>query len=363
MKLNIEQPHLLAALTQAGAIVERKNTIPILANVLLTASGDGKLSIRATDLDIEVTTATSADVIDAGSATVSAGMLTDIVKRLNKGKVVFIEHDGTHLHVKSGKSEYSLATLPVDDFPKLASDSYENKSTLHATEFASLFSRTAFAMSTEETRYYLNGVYIHNDETGALIAVSTDGHRLAKMVSPTDAIVSSVIVPRKAVAEFKKLVDGDVTIETSATKIRVTCGNMVFVSKVIDGTFPDYRRVIPTDNNRVVNVDAKDFNAAIARVVPVSEDRARGVKLNITSSGTMELSVASHVGTATDEIETDYSGETFDIGFNSKYLSEIAAQADNGGLQMLFGGAGSGAVIIKPDAYEGFTAVCMRMRV
>ena len=364
MKLTIEQPHLLAALTQAGAIVERKNTIPILANVLLTATVDGKLTIRATDLDIEVTTAAQAEVTDDGSATVSAGMLTDIIKRLAKGKVVQIDHADSTLHITSGKSEYSLATLPVGDFPQLASDTYANTATMHATEFAALFARTAFAVSTEETRYYLNGVYVHNDATtGALTAAATDGHRLAMMVSPVAATVSSVIVPRKAVGEFKKLTDGDVTVETSDTKIRVTNGDLVMVSKVIDGTFPDYRRVIPADNNRIVNVDAKALNDAIARVVPVSEDRARGVKLGVSSDGTMELSVTSHVGTATDEIETDYHGDAFSIGFNSKYLSEIIAQAESGGLEMAFGPSGSAAVIIRPEAIDGLMTVQMRMRI
>ena len=363
MKLSIEQPQLIAALTQATGIVERKNTFPILGNVLLSAS-DGKVSIKASDLDIEITTSVQADIEDDGATTVSASMFSDIVKRLAKSALVYLSMEGNQLHIKSGKSEFNIATLDAVDFPVMASDVYENTATIASDEFSSLFSRTSFAVSTEETRYYLNGVYMHNDESGNLVGVATDGHRLAKMELNRDATVSPMIVPRKTVAQIQKLPVGvDVTIETSASKMRVTCGDLVIVSKVIDGTYPEYTRVIPTGNDRAVTVGAKEFNAAIGRVIPVSAERARGVKLAI-ETGKMTLSVKSSEGDAIDEIEVEYEGEPFEVGYNSKYLSEIAAQAEDGNLVMMFSGSSTtDPVLIRPDAYEGLTTVCMGMRV
>lgn len=362
MKLTLEQQNLTHVLTKVASIVEKRNTIPILANVMLSATGD-KLTVTASDLDIEITASTSATVEREGKTTVNADVFLSFVKKLAKGKSVDLELDNHKLHITSGKTTSALATLDADTFPQMATSEYDNSLTIQSDTLVDVFNRTAFAMSTEETRYYLNGVYLHNVD-GALVGVSTDGHRLAKSVVDGAGDVSPIIVPRKTVTELRKLLaeGGDVTLDTSATKLRVTCGDFVLVSKVIDGTFPDYTRVIPKEGGRIANIDAKAFRAAIDRVVVLSDDRARGVSLAV-SAGKLVVSVNSATGDAVDEVEIDYQGEAFECGFNSKYLNEVAAQADNGSLRVSFGVGPTDPALITPDEQDGAVYVVMGMRV
>lgn len=361
MKISIEQPALASALAKVTGIIESKNTLPILSNILLTAE-DGNLTIRATDLDIEVTTRVECTVDTPGSTTLDAKLLADGVKRLAKGSLVTIDATDVKCDVTSGRRKFSLGQLPATDFPNIASEDYEASFSLSADELGRLFSKTAFAMSSEETRYYLNGVYLHPTEKG-ITAVSTDGHRLAKAWSEHDDDFSGVIVPRKAVAAVRGVFDiGDVSISVSGGKIRFDAGDTVIVAKVVDGTFPDYTRIIPENMPNSFRVDAVAFASACAAVAIVCEDKkSRTVAMDIGAS-TVKLTVAGHVNDAEDLVDAYVSGEALRIGFSSKYLADAMAQAEGGDMNVEYKGALDPA-IMRPTEDERMLIVVMPQRV
>ncbi|MEO1460152.1 MAG: DNA polymerase III subunit beta, partial [Pseudomonadota bacterium] len=282
MRVSIERTQLLKAMSRAQGVVERKNTIPILANVLVEAEG-GEVSLRATDLDIEVIERLPAMVEVAGATTVNAQLLHDIVRKLPEGAQVSLALDSqtARLTVTAGRAKFVLATLPREDFPMMATSEYQVSYAAPAPMLRRLFDKSKFAVSTEETRYYLNGVFLHvAEEEGerCLRAVATDGHRLARIDAPLPsgaAESAGVIVPRKTVGELRKLLDddeADVAVSVSETKIRFAVGALVLTSKVIDGAFPDYTRVIPTGNTKRLEVDASEFAHAVDRVATVSQE-------------------------------------------------------------------------------------------
>lgn len=289
MKFSMERATLLKAVAQAQSVVERRNTIPILANVLIEAEGD-TVSFRATDLDIEVVDKASAQVERAGATTVSAVTLHEIVRKLPDGALVSLTEEGAtgRLTVEAGRSNFSLATLPKEDFPVMATSEYTANFSAEAQVLRRLFDKSKFAISTEETRYYLNGVYMHvaDGEDGKVLrCVATDGHRLARIDAPLPKgaeDMPGVIVPRKTVGEMRKLLEDDemqIAVSVSETKVRFATPEITLTSKVIDGTFPDYTRVIPQGNTRRMEVDASDFARAVDRVATVSSERSRAVKL------------------------------------------------------------------------------------
>ncbi|MEM6622695.1 MAG: DNA polymerase III subunit beta [Pseudomonadota bacterium] len=372
MKVTIERAALLKAMSRAQGVVERKNTIPILANVLLHADGDG-ISLRATDLDIEIIETLPAMVETAGATTVAAHLLHEIVRKLPDGSQVNLHADGTagRLDIVAGRSRFSLATLPREDFPVMASSEYECSYALPAPIARRLFDKSKFAVSTEETRYYLTGVYLHvSDEDGTpkLRAVATDGHRLARIDAdlPEGADTApGVIVPRKTVGELRKLLDDDeaeIAISVSETKIRFSVEGLVLTSKVIDGAFPDYSRVIPTGNTRVMEVDASEFAQAVDRVATVSQERSRAVKLAMEQDK-LTLSVNSpDAGSAAEELVVAYGDEGLEIGFNARYLLEIASQVDRENAVFMFADANAPTLVREGDDASAVYVV-MPMRV
>ena len=372
MKLSIERNTLLKAVSQAQSVVERRNTIPILANVLIEAEG-GHAQFRATDLDIEVLDKVVAQVERSGSTTVSAVTLHDIVRKLPDGALVTLSDDAAkgRLSVEAGKSVFSLATLPKEDFPVMASTEYEANFTAKAPMLRRLFDKSKFAISTEETRYYLNGVYMHTAETvdGTMLrCVATDGHRLARVDAemPQGAQnLPGVIVPRKTVGELRKLLEDDdtqIAVSVSETKVRFATSEITLTSKVIDGTFPDYARVIPQGNTRKLEVDASEFAKAVDRVATVSSERSRAVKLSLESDK-LVLSVNSpDSGTAEEELIVAYDDEKLDIGFNAKYLLEIASQVDRENAVFMFNSAGDPTLMQEGNDSSAIYVV-MPMRV
>lgn len=361
MHLTIEKQDLSKLLAKVTAVVNKRNTIPILANVVLIA-GDG-LSARATDLDIEVTASAPAQVTTPGETTVSAAMLADLIKSLANGALVTMEYADNWLHISAGRFKSKLATLAVRDYPMIATSKYDTEFDIPSHELRRLFDKTKFAMSTEETRYYLQGVYLHYAD-GIMKAVTTDGHRmaLAEYKSHTTDF-PGVIVPSKAVGLIIAACElGDVSVGISATKIKVQAGNTVIVSKVIDGTFPDYTRVIPKGNNNKSTVNAAELKSAASRVAIVSSDRARSVKFDISAGG-LSLSVKGSNGDeANDEVAADYTGEPLSIGFNVAYLAEAMAQCNGDEVLIELNGAGDPGVF-KPSDDDGVLFVLMPVRI
>ncbi len=372
MKVTVERTELLKSLGHVHRVVERRNTIPILANVLIRAD-NGMLSLKATDLDLEVIDSIAAEVAPGGATTVPAHMIYDIVRKLPEGAQIVLEGSGDRavLSIRAGRSRFTLQTLPESDFPDLAAGEMTHSFKLPAADLKRLIDKTQFAISTEETRYYLNGIYLHpatTEKVDTLRAVATDGHRLAQCELPLPegaAGMPGIIVPRKTVGEVQRLIengDGEVSIELSAGKIRFTIGNVVLTSKLIDGTFPDYARVIPVNNDKMLTVDKKDFEAAVDRVSTVSSERGRAVKLSITNSR-LVLSVTNpDSGSATEELEVDYESDPVDIGFNSRYLLDIAAQIEGEVAVLRLADPGSPTLIQDKDA-KGALYVLMPMRV
>jgi DNA polymerase-3 subunit beta len=372
MKVTVERSTLLKSLGHVHRVVERRNTIPILSNLLLRGSEDG-LKLKATDLDIEVVETVPADIVEPGATTVPAHTLYDIVRKLPDGSQVSLETSGEtgQMVLRSGRSRFTLQTLPESDFPDITAGEMAHRFTLAAGELKRLIDKTQFAISTEETRYYLNGIYLHAidvDGRPVLRAVATDGHRLARVdtAAPQGALgMPGVIVPRKAVAEIQKLLEdgeSEVQVELSATKIRVAAAAVVLTSKLIDGTFPDYQRVIPSGNDKLLTVDKGDFAASVDRVSTISSERGRAVKLSM-ADGRMTLSVTNpDSGSATEEVEVDYDASPLDIGFNARYLMDIAAQLDGDTALLKLADPGSPTVI---QDREGASAlyVLMPMRV
>ncbi len=372
MKISIERAVLLKAVAQAQSVVERRNTIPILANLLIEAE-EGEVSLRATDLDIEVVDRAPAMVEQAGATTVSAVLLHDIVRKLPDGALVELSADARtgRLQVMAGRSSFSLATLPKEDFPVMASSEYTANFSAPAKTLRRLFDKAKFAISTEETRYYLNGVYMHVAEAEGgrcLRCVATDGHRLARIDAPLPEgaeAMPGVIVPRKTVGELRKLLEDDdmqIAVSVSETKLRFATPDITLTSKVIDGTFPDYTRVIPTQNTRKLQVDATEFARAVDRVATVSSERSRAVKLALEEDK-LTLSVnAPDSGAAEEELIVDYGDERLEIGFNAKYLLEIASQVDRENAVFLFNGSGDPTLMREGDD-QSAVYVVMPMRV
>ncbi len=371
MKVTVERSALLKCLGHVHRVVERRNTIPILANVLIRAE-DAKVAIKATDLDLEVIETIAAEVAGAGATTVPAHMIYDIVRKLPEGAQVVLDASGERgsLTIRAGRAQFSLQTLPESDFPDLAAGEMTHRFAVSAKDLKRLIDKTQFAISTEETRYYLNGIYLHglDGKDATLRAVATDGHRLAQVDLPAPsgaAGMPGVIVPRKTVGEVQRLIEDaetEIAVELSQTKIRFTLANVVLTSKLIDGTFPDYARVIPLGNDKELTVDKPDFEAAVDRVSTVSSERGRAVKLSL-SAGKLILSVTNpDSGSATEEIEVEYDAERLDIGFNSRYLLDIAAQIEGEVAVLKLADPGSPTLIQDRDAKDALY-VLMPMRV
>ncbi|WP_108662548.1 DNA polymerase III subunit beta [Acuticoccus kandeliae] len=372
MRATLERAHLLKPLSHVQRVVERRNTIPILSNVLIDADG-AKLTLKATDLDLEIVETVEAAVDQPGTVTVPAHILHDIVRKIPEGARIALDTnaDGSTLTLSAGRSRFALQMLPESDYPDITAGEFSHSFKLPAGDLKWLIDRTQFAISTEETRYYLNGIYFHTivvDGTTMLRAVATDGHRLAQAQLPAPngaAGMPGIIVPRKTVGELQRLLDdpdGELTLELSDTKIRVTFGGLILTSKLIDGTFPDYDRVIPKNNTKIMMVDRVDFASAVDRVSTVSSERGRAVKLSLVD-GTLTLSVVNpDSGSATDELVVDFDAEPIDIGFNSKYLLDITGQLTAENATFALADPGSPTLIHDGDATKTLY-VLMPMRV
>ncbi len=354
MKMSIEKAVLLKALGHVQNVVERRNTIPILSNVLMSADS-GKLTLVATDLDIEISEDTGAQVDAPGEITAPAHTLYDIARKLPDGAQVSLKiGSDDRLDVDAGRSHFTLPILPAGDFPKMTADGFTHNFALSAKELRRLIDKTKFAISTEETRYYLNGIYVHA-HNGLLRAVATDGHRLAlsEMDAPQGADgLPGVIIPRKTIAEIRRLIDGgddDISLSVSEAKIRFTYGSAVLTSKLIDGTFPDYERVIPKGNTKELTIDNKIFASAVDRVSTISAEKSRSVKLSLTQDSlALAVNNPEH-GEANEDLMVDYSDEALEIGFNAKYLLDVTGQIEGRDATFFLDSPASPALVKDPE--------------
>ena len=374
MKLTIERSTLMKALGHVQSVVERRNTIPILSNVLLSASDAGAVTFSATDLDMEIVDETAAQVSSPGQITAPAHTLYEIVRKLPDGAEVELRCAGEdpRLSISAGRSRFNLPVLPAGDFPVMSSDGLSSRVSVAADALARLIDKTRFAISTEETRYYLNGLYLHTvmeDGEARLRAVATDGHRLAlaEMPAPEGAVgLPGVIVPRKTIQEARRLLEDageEVELQISQAKVRFEFGRAAaLTSKVIDGSFPDYGRVIPKDNQKVVTVDNALFAQAVDRVATISAEKSRSVKLAI-EPGRMVLTVRNmEAGQGVEELEIDYDGDAFEIGFNARYLLDVAAQIEGEIAEFRFADPASPTLVLDPTD-RGVQYVLMPLRV
>jgi DNA polymerase-3 subunit beta len=367
MKATIERATLLKSLSHVQSVVERRNTIPILSNVLMEARDDGSLRIMATDLDLQVDESVAATVEQAGATTVSAHTLFDIIRKLPDGSQVELSAAEGKMQVNSGRSRFNLSTLPRDDFPVIAEGELPTRFELPAATLRQVIDKTKFAISTEETRYYLMGIFLHVADD-QLKAAATDGHRLARVTVPkpdgADGM-PDVIIPRKCIAELRKLLDeveGTVEVSLSPTKVRFGLGSAVLTSKLIDGTFPDYNRVIPTANDKLLKLDPKSFMQGVDRVSTIASEKTRAVKMSVDRDK-VTLSVTSpENGLATEELAADYSSDGIEIGFNARYLMDILHEIEGDSVEVHLADAAAPTLLRENDKSNALY-VLMPMRV
>lgn len=374
MKLAIERAALLRSLSHVQAVVERRTTIPILSNVKLAAGGDG-LHLTATDMDLSMASSETARVQEEGSTTVSAHTLFDIVRKLPDGSEVLLEHEhnSSEMSVRAGRAVFTLPCLKADEFPAMDGDAeaYDVTFDMPAADLRKLIDKTRFAISTEETRYYLNGIHVHASGAGAtavLRGVATDGHRLAKIeIALPDGAegIPAIIIPRKTVTELRKLIDaidGEIRVKVSANRIQFVLDQAVLVSRLIDGTFPDYERVIPVGNEKVAAIDTKLFAETVDRVSTISTERARAIKLRFEDGRITASAVSTEAGRAVEELDAEYAGEPLEIGFNSRYILDMLAEV--AGEQVRLEMANPAApTLVRDPADSSVVYVLMPMRV
>jgi DNA polymerase-3 subunit beta len=367
MKATIERATLLKSLGHVQSVVERRNTIPILSNVLIEARDDGSLRLMATDLDLQVDESVPAQVSQAGATTVSAHTFFDIVRKLPEGSQVEISASEGKMQVVAGRARFNLSTLPRDDFPVIAEGELPTRFELPALTLRQIIDKTRFAISSEETRYYLMGIFLHvADEK--LKAAATDGHRLARVTvdKPEGADgMPDVIIPKKCVGELRKLLDeveGTVEVSLSSTKVRFGLGNAVLTSKLIDGTFPDYNRVIPTGNDKLLKLDPKSFMAGVDRVSTIASEKTRAVKMAVDRDK-VTLSVTSpENGLAVEELAADYGADGLEIGFNARYLMDILDEIEGDIVEVHLADAAAPTLLRENDKSAALY-VLMPMRV
>ena len=369
MKLTIDRSAFLSGLNHVRSVVERRTTI-ILSNVLLQADND-LLGFTATDMNITVVESVGAAVFSSGTVTAPAHTLYEIARKLPDGAQVALQYDAEKemLEVKAGRSRFTLATLSAEDFPIITQGEMTHRFDLEVWRIKSLIDRTKFAISSEETRYYLNGIYLHvAGKNQFLRAVATDGHRLARFEMPLPKgaeDMPGVIVPRKTITELRRLVDpavDTVKVTLSENKISFQFDQSILTSKLIDGTFPDYERVIPLGNDKHMVLERSEFADAVDRVSTIASEKMRAVKLTLSSNKLLVSAVSNENGSADEELEVDYGSETIEIGFNARYLLDIALQIDGDAMQFSLADVNSPTLV--QDKKDGAALyVLMPMRV
>ena len=374
MKLAIERAALLKALAHVQSVVERRTTIPILSNVKLEAEG-AALALTATDMDLSVVEQAEAEVGQSGATSAPAHTLYDVVRKLPEGCRINLERteSGAEITLRAGRSTFDLPCLPAADFPAMTDEGLDHSFEIPAGDLRRLIDRTRFAISTEETRYYLNGIFLHAIEEGAtscLRSVATDGHRLARVETALPAGAAGmppVIVPRKTVGEVRKLIDEldagqAIEIALSSARIRFRVGQAVLRSRLIDGTFPDYQRVIPIGNDKLLVARTKELSEAVDRVGTIATEKGRAIKLSLTDGRLTLSAISPDAGRAVEELDVAYAGEVLEIGFNARYILDMNSQIEGDEVEFAMADAGSPSLVRDPKD-SSTIYVLMPMRV
>jgi DNA polymerase-3 subunit beta len=364
MKFSAARDVLLKPLQAVIGVVERRQTMPILSNVLLVAKGND-LAVTATDLEVELVAQSEVSVEAGGEITVSGRKLLDICRALPEGSEVDVSVSGEKVVVKSGRSKFSLATLPAAEFPTVEDIKAGQTVTVDQAVLGRLIEKTHFSMAQQDVRYYLNGMLL---ETGGkhLRAVATDGHRLALCEAEVDSAVDEqqVIVPRKGVLELQRLLSGEgsVDVELGENHVRIQLDGIRFTSKLIDGRFPEYERVIPQDSSNELTADRDALRSALQRTAILSNEKYRGIRLIIRDSGVVMQAHNPEQEEAEEELEVAYSGEDIEIGFNVNYLLDALGGVDGDEVSVSVQDGNSSCLIRKPGTDESkFVVMPMRL--
>lgn len=364
MKFSAEREAILTPLQAVIGVVERRQTMPVLANVLLVAK-DNLLTVTASDLEVELSANNVATIQNAGEITVPGRKLLDIVKALPDKATVTVSIEGERATVRSGKSRFTLTTLPATDFPIVENIEVKQKVSLAQAELKVLLDKTHFSMAQQDVRYYLNGLLFElNDRQLRLVA--TDGHRLALAESNLGDAVGAglqVILPRKGVLELQRILGshGEVQLSIGANHMRVSVDGVRFTSKLIDGRFPDYSRVIPDEPNRVVAANRLALRAALQRAAILSNEKYRGIRLTLKPNLLIMQAHNPEQEEAEEEMEVSHSGEAMEIGFNVNYLMEALAAVDGDAVELGFTDGNSSCLIKAPGTVSA-RYVVMPMR-
>ncbi len=365
MKLSISRDQLLKPLQQVSGVVEKRQTLPVLANVLMVVEA-GRLSLTGTDLEVELVSRTElgSEFVD-GEITVPARKLLDIAKSLPANAEVELKVDGQKLVVKSGKSRFSLATLPANEFPNLEEGLGSFSFGIQQKALKRLIDKTAFAMAQQDVRYYLNGMLFEVTQ-GRLRTVATDGHRLAMCDETANATGDKVqvIVPRKGVQELARLLsdeDGEVQLTLGSNHIRATLGSVTFTSKLIDGKFPDYERVLPKGGDKIVLANREELKQSLQRAAILSNEKYRGIRLQLSNELLRIQANNPDQEEAEEDLAVEYTGGSLEIGFNVSYLLDVLGVLSSANAKLILGDANSSALLQEAEGADA-AYVVMPMR-
>lgn len=368
MKISIKRDDLIKPLSHVAGIVEKRQTLPVLSNILIKNKGD-KIELTGTDLEVEIVTTAPCKSSEEGETTLPARKLLDICRSLPSGSDIKIEVNDDKAIVKSGRSRFSLLTMPVADFPNLETSNWETEITIEQKDLKGLLERTQFCMAQQDVRYYLNGL-LFEIKNNTLKTVATDGHRMAiseiKLTNNDSSnIEKQVIVPRKGVLELIRfLEDNDVpaVVQINPNHIRVKAGNICLTSKLIDGRFPDYNQVIPVNQTKIINLEKEAFKETLQRTAILSNEKYRGIRFQIKEK---IMTVSAHnpeQEEAQEEIPIDYDGDEMEIGFNSNYIVDAVTALKTKEVEFALSDANSSSTICSPgDQQTKYVVMPMRL--
>ena len=366
MEFSISKKNLLDCLVHFQSVVERRNTIPILSNIKVSAI-EGGLTLSATDLALELSESLSATVSEVGGVTIPSQLFFEIIRKAPESEKITVKKDekNNSVFVFFGKSKFSLPILPIEDFPVMDSDNLNFEVSLSANDFKQLINNSKFCMGLDESRQYLNGIFLHTNGE-VVLAVATDGHRLAKssVTGKLNAKFDGIILPKKSVIEISKILENyseEVKLNFSKTRIKIILGNIQIISKLINASFPDYESVIPKDNNQTMIVDCKSFSETIDRVSTISDDKLRTVKFQIVDNTCTVSSFGNDKSIGTENLAIEYTGPQISINFNARYILDVLSIIKSGKVKFHFSQK-TAPTIIESDSFKNSIFLIMQMR-